>query len=213
MPSLLTFQNVSLFADREFGISRLNIDIQQRKKYHIIFETQDRLNVVLGLIEGRYRKNSGIIFRKGKVFVQSDRLLLGDKVYSQQAGKWLALADQFFYFGGKRRTKQHFMDLLRAKHIRLLPIYKLRGDDKIKFTLLSLMFQENGIMAISRLPATPLSNSLQEHLYRIIKETHCTLCLFTSLDNPPSFPSDFLQNSSLIKMEIFSNNHTQYSDV
>ncbi|MCP4749327.1 MAG: hypothetical protein GY866_00395 [Proteobacteria bacterium] len=188
MTSLLKFREVSLFKNEEFGVKQLSLDIQKRQKYHFVFETQDRLNAVLGLVEGRYKADSGIVVRADELFMQSDRLLMGDKVYSQNTGKWLALYDEFFYFDGKRRSKRTFIDLLQARSIRHFPIHRLRGDDKLKFVLLSLTFQESGVILINRLLTTPLSKPLQEQLDRIVNGTRCALCLFSCLEKPPIHP-------------------------
>lgn len=198
MAFLLSFRNVSLFEKEEFGISRLNLEIQLRKKYHIILETEDKLNTLLGLFEGRYRKDGGMIYRKERLFVQSDRLLLGDKVYSRQVDNWLALDDEFFYFGNKRCSKSHFIDLLQAKHIKHFPVYKLKGEDKIKFALLALTFQETGLICISKLVIKPLANTWRDYVNRLIKDTHCTLCIFSSLEN---ISSDFLRALDHVSLE------------
>ena len=199
MPSLLTFRNVSLFGDTEYGISRVNIDIWLRKKYHFVLGNDDQLNTLLGLFENRYQPDGGSIYKKEKLFVQSDRLILGDKIYEQLVEKWLALSDEFFYFGGKRRSKSYFIDLLNAKHIRYFPIYKLKGEDRLKFALLSLTFQESGLILISKLLVRGLDDHYREYLVRLINETHCTLCLFSSMENPPAEFSETLHHPSIQK--------------
>jgi len=196
------FRNVSFFADKEYGVSRVNLDILLRKKHHVILENRDKLNSLLGLFEKRYKPDTGTIYQKGRLFVQSDRLILGDKVYKQIAGKWLALHEEFFYFANKRRSKSYFVDLLRAKHIRHFPIYKLKGEDRLKFALLSLTFQESGLMLISKLLVTELSEAHKDYLEKIISDTHCTLCLFTSNDKPADQFARCLQNPSLLKTDL-----------
>ncbi len=184
MASLLSFQNVSLFKNEEYGSLRLNFDIRQNKKYHFTVETEEKLNTILGLVEGRFQNDSGIINRKEKLFVQSDRLLLGDKVYSKQVDKWLALRSEFFVFNGRRKSKQAILESLKAKHIKSLPVYKLIGEDKIKFALLSLAFQGSGLLVISKLLNIELSDITRPFLARLIRETSCTPCLFSSLEKP-----------------------------
>ena len=204
MPSLLNFRNVSLFGNTEYGISRVNIEIWLRKKYHVILENDDKLNTLLGLFENRYKPDGGVIYKKEGLYVQSDRLILGDKVYEQIVEKWLALSDEFFYFGDKRRSKSYFMDLLKAKYIRYFPIYKLRGEDRLKFVLLSLIFQESGIILISKLLVRELTDQYREYVERLINETHCTLCLFSSLEHPADQFSQILENRSLQKIDLTS---------
>lgn len=184
MASLLSFQNVSLFKNKEYGSLRLNFDIRLNKKYHFIVETDEKLNTLLGLIEGRFQNDSGIIERKEKLFVQSDRLLLGDKAYSKKVDEWLALRSEFFIFNGRRKSKQAIIELLKAKHIKYFPIYKLTGEDKIKFTLLSLTFQGSGLLVFSRLLNIELSEINRLFLGRLIRETACTPCLFSTLESP-----------------------------
>jgi len=196
MVTVLQFRDVSLFENEEFGISKLNLSIHLRKKYHIFVENHDKLNTLLGLIEGRLNAQKGFIQKSGRLFTQSDRLLLGDKVYAKNAGDWLALKDNWFYFNNKRKSKYSVLDSIRAKHIQHLPIYKLNETEKIKFTLMSLMFQESGMILISRLQTLQLSEQLTEMLNRIIQGTHCTLCLFSiksqqdrTYNSPEMYPS------------------------
>ncbi len=184
MASLLSFQNVSLFKNEEFGSLRLNFDIRQNKKYHFIVETEEKLNTILGLVEGRFENDSGIISRKDKLFVQSDRLLLGDKAYSKQVDRWLALRSEFFIFNRRRKSKQAIIDLLKAKHIKSLPIYKLTGEDKTKFVLLSMAFQGSGLLILNKLLNIKMSEITRPFLGRLIRETPCTPCVFSSLENP-----------------------------
>ena len=76
------------------------------------------------------------------------------------------------------------MEELKARSIKHFPIYRLKGEDKIKFTLLSLTFQESGLIIISRLPQLDLSPTLSDHLIRLIEDSHCAVCLLT--DEPTS---------------------------
>jgi len=107
-----------------------------------------------------------------------------------------------FYFDGKRRSKRTFLDDLKAKHIRHFPIYRLKGEDRIKFTLLALTFQESGLLLISTLLNSALSPTLARYLERVINGTHCTLCLFSALDLPPDENYDFLNNPNLQQIDL-----------
>ena len=180
MRSLISFRNVSLYEKEDFGISRINFELKKGKKYSFYTNTQEQANTVLGLLENRYRYDSGIVIRHEKLFIQSDRLLLGDKAYSKQVNQWLALKSEFFMSGGKPRSKQGFIETLNARHILHFPIFKLKGEDKIKFTLLSLAFQERGMLIISKLPVLPLTDIQRTFLKRLISESHTTVCLFAS---------------------------------
>ena len=206
MPSLLMFRNVSLFESQSFGISRVNLDILQGKKYHFIADNDEKLNTLLGLLENRFNPDSGVLYRKDRLFVQSDRLILGDKIYEQHAAKWLALNDEFFFFGSKRRSKTYFIDALQAKHIRYLPIFKLKGEDRLKFVLLSLTFQETGLLLISKLLITPMADIYMDYLERLVHDTHCTLCLFSTALNPPSQHTELLEHPNLQKIDLRSIN-------
>jgi len=185
MESVLKFRDVALFKSEPFGISGITFDIGIRKKVHLVMPTQDQLNTLLGILEERYHEASGIIYRQRNLFKQSDRLLLGDKVYEQTVEQWLHLADESFHFGGRKRTNHAFLDALNARHLKHMPIYRLRGDDRVKFTLLALSFQESGLILISALLIRPLETLLQQALIRLIRETECTLCLLSSLEVPP----------------------------
>ncbi len=184
MPTYLTFQNVSLYKKHEYGIADVNFTFKQGGKYHFILNTDEQITTLSGLIDGRFQKDSGYINRKDKLFVQNDRLLMGDKTYIKNVDRWLALDREFFMFGKKKRSKRGIMELIKARHIRYLPIYKLKDEDKLKFTLLSLAFQESGIIIISRLLTLQLSEILQTFLDRLLNETHCICCLISSLESP-----------------------------
>ncbi|MBT4265279.1 MAG: hypothetical protein HN580_02355 [Deltaproteobacteria bacterium] len=204
MSSLIKFRDVSLFKDKDFGIIDVSFDIQKRKKIHFTLATQEKLKTLQGLIEGRFQPGSGIARRSDRIFIQSDRLLLGDKIYTKNAGNWLKLQDEFFYFDGKRRSKRTFLNELNARHIRHFPIYRLKGEDRIKFTLLALTFQETGLLLISNLLSSPLSSTLAQHLERLVNGTHCTLCLFSALDPPPNKNYSFLKNPNLEQIDLRS---------
>ncbi len=202
MSSLIKFRDVSLFKGEDFGIVDVNFEIQKRKKTHFRLATQEKLKTLQGLIEGRFQPASGIARRDERIFIQSDRLLLGDKVLTKNAGNWLKQQDEFFYFDGKRRTKRTFLDDLKARNIRHFPIYRLKGEDRIKFALLALTFQESGLLLISTLLTTPLSPTLSRHLERIVNGTHCTLCLFSTKEHPPENTCNFLENPNLEQIDL-----------
>ncbi|MDH5561436.1 MAG: hypothetical protein OEY59_11360 [Deltaproteobacteria bacterium] len=180
---IIRYRNVSLFADEPFGLKDISFDLLERKKYHLEVETEEQLNSFLGLLEGRYKEQSGIIRVEKKGVTQSDRQLLGGKVYSKEAGSWLGLKQEFFFFDGKNRSKTSFINDISAKHIRFFPIYKLKGVDKIKFALLALTFQESGLILISRLYRDEYLALFESQIKRIFQKTRCTLCLITSKEN------------------------------
>ncbi len=180
MAILLNFRKVSLYKKEQFGIADISFEIERQRKYHLIVNSEEQLGSLAGLIEGRYRKQSGNILRDPKLFIQSDRLLLGEKTYSEYAGKWLALQSEFFKFGNRLKSKYSFIHSLKAKHLVDYPIYKLKDIDRMKFTLLALAFQETGIILISRLLTQDMSDQLREFLFRIIRDTNTTVCLLSS---------------------------------
>lgn len=184
MAVLLSFRNVSLFKDEPFGLSNITFDIERHRKYHLITKGEEQLNTLAGLMEGRYRKQSGYIERDSKLFIQSDRLLMGDKIYQETAGKWLAVRSEFFRFGNKTRSKFGFIQQLNARYLLDYPIYKLQGNDRIKFALLALAFQETGIILISKLPTLDLNDLFNDFLHRIIKDTNTTVCLLSYGNDP-----------------------------
>ncbi|MBU2510256.1 hypothetical protein KJ966_02925 [bacterium] len=179
MAILLNFKKVSLFEKEQFGICNISFEIERHRKYHLIANSEEQLNSLAGLIEGRYQKHSGHIERAPRLFIQSDRLLMGEKTYSQNAGKWLALQSEFFKFGNRTRSKYYFIQTLKAGHLVEYPIYKLKDDDRIKFALLALAFQESGIILISKLLTQTLNDELRGFLHQIIRDTNTTVCLLT----------------------------------
>ncbi|MFH2133075.1 MAG: hypothetical protein ABIK68_22070 [bacterium] len=202
MSMLIRFRGVSLFKNEEFGIKDVDFTIQKRRKYHIVLSTQEKLKTLLGMLEERFQADSGIIHRSERTFFQSDRLLLGDRIYQKNAGNWLKLQDEFFFFDDKRRSKRIFVDELRARHIRHFPIYRLKGENRIKFTLLALTFQETGLILISTLLNSELSSGMVQYLNRVITGTHCTLCLLSSLDTPPMKELNLQENPVLEQIDL-----------
>ncbi len=188
MAVLLKFRNVSLYKNEPYGINRVSLEIERGRKYKLSVENEEQLNTLTGLLEGRFKKQSGLIERAEKLFVQSDRLLLGDKIYSQTVKEFLFLRNDFFHFGGRRRSKFGFVQTIKAKHLVDYPVYKLRDTDKIKFALLALAFQERGIILISRLHRLNLEPVLLQFLQRIINETYTTCCLITSPETTSQTP-------------------------
>ena len=183
MADLLEFKKVSLFKNETYGIADVSFILERGRKYHLWVSEEEKLNTLAGLIEGRFQKESGFIGRAKRLFIQSDRLLLGEKNHLRSARQYLALGDDLFEFGGRKRSKYGFIQLLKAKHILDYPIYRLKGEDKIKFTLLALSFQESGLTLISRLLQMDLKEDLQAFLVRIIKESHTSCCLLSNRES------------------------------
>lgn len=176
--------NVSLFAREEFGIRDVNFKLLKKKRYHLEFESYDKMNAVLGILEGRYQPDVGVIYKDDDFFLQSDRLLLGDRVISQEASTWLNLKSSFFTFEGRSRSKQTFIEKLKARQVTYYPVYKLKGEEKIKFTLLSLLFQGRGIILLSQLFLQPLNDVQVEHLKILMEKSHNTVCFATYMESP-----------------------------
>lgn len=177
MPRLLEFRNVSLFKDKPFGVSGISFIIRPQGRYLMRVDNEQTLETLTGLIEQRFKKQSGYVERKDRLFVQSDRLLLGGKEYEKTPRKYLALNNEFFKFGGRQRSKTGFIESIRAKTYLDFPIYRLDPLHRLKFTLLAMAFQETGIILISRLPAMDLESDLEELFLRIINESHAACCL------------------------------------
>jgi hypothetical protein len=204
MATLLSFQKVSLFKDKPFGITGVSFEIERNRRYYLHTDLPERLNTIAGLVEGRYSKETGYIERKEKLFLQSDRLLLGEKIYEKKVGQWLALGSEFFNFGNRQRSKFGMIQSLNAAYLMDRPIYKLKGEDRIKFTLLALAFQESGIILISSLLTQDLDTSYKEFLLRIIRESHTTPCL---LEACPGWIEDYKSEiPELIKINLGTNN-------
>ena len=197
--------NVSLFSREEYGIRDVNFKILKKKRYHMILKNYDHMNAILGILEGRYQPDIGVIYKDDDFFLQSDRLLLGDKVITQEASRWLNLKSAFFFFNGRSRSKQTFIENLKARQVTYFPVYKLKREEKIKFTLLSLLFQGRGIILISELFLKSLSNIQQEHLEILIEKSHNTICFVTHREMPsiPEWIQPYLDSAE--KIEDFVN--------
>jgi len=199
--TVLFFRNVSLFPKEEFGFKEATFKLEKRGRYFIQLKHSDQMNTLLGILEGRYREYSGTIHQADRLTIQSDRLLLGEKVYSQTVEYWLALKDDHFFFDGRRRSKYNYIQNFHCRGMRHLPIYKLRDEQKIKFALLALTFQESGLIILSQLLSMKLNELFKEHLKKLIQHSRCTLCVVQSLDNEQqSF--DFQQLASFEAINI-----------
>ena len=180
MAVLLKFQNVSLFKQEAYGLSEISFKLERNRRYSIRTRSEEQSKTLTGLIEDRFRKDHGYIERAKNLFIQSDRGLLGDRVFAQTAGEWLSVQNEFFQFGGRKRSKFGFIQSLNARHLIDFPIYKLDQTRRTTFALLSLAFQERGIILIDRLLDLELNTEQQELLKRIVRDTHTTCCLVSS---------------------------------
>lgn len=197
---LIKLTNVSLFSREEYGIRNINFKILKKKRYHLEFQTYDHMNAVLGILEGRYKPDVGVIDKDDEFFIQSDRLLLGDRVISQEASVYLNLKSSFFRFDGRRRSKENYIKNLRARQITYFPVYKLKGEEKIKFTLLSLLFQGRGIILLSELFFKTLTEAQLLHLHLILEKSHNTICYAThpQMSPLPDWSAPFLESAEKI---------------
>lgn len=187
MADLLTFNKVSLYENETYGLSDISFTLERGKNYHLIVSNSEKRNTLAGLIEGRFRKESGYIDRKPGLFLQSDRLLLGEKQYLKEVRQYLALSNDLFEFDGRKRSKFGFIEKIKARHIIDYPIYRLKGEDKIKFALLALAFQETGITLISQLLTLNLTKELQLFTDRLIYGSLTSCCLLTSSEQTPKW--------------------------
>lgn len=190
---ILTFRNVSCFPEEEFGLSRISFKIERHKNYYFKLKSDDQLKCLLSLIEKRFKAESGYIDRCNCLFFQSDRQLMGDKIYDREVGSWFDLNDSFFYFDGRRRSKEAFIDKLKFKSHKYSLIYKLRGKDKLKFAILSMVFQGRGIIFISQLLKEELPEEVFELLCRLIKGSDCAVCLLTSEESKTELIDSLLE--------------------
>ncbi len=141
---------------------------------------RDELTSLLGLLEGRYAPHLGRIRKSDSLsFLQSDEQLFGGKVIDQPVEQYWALGTPKFHLEGRRREKLFFIDSLRAYHLRHLTAYRLRGEERRKFALLSLLFQEKGMILVHRL----LLEEFSEPEWKLFQTLHAhstaLICYFT----------------------------------
>ena len=182
MPSaipIVSFFNVALFPGEKYGISGVSFRLKSYRKYRIVTNSDDQANCILRLLEGRQQPSSGLIRKQENLFCQSDRLLMGERVITKKAEEHLGLKGWQFRFDNRRRSKHYFIDLLGAKHILFYPVYKLKGEDKMKFTLLSLLFQRSGLILISDIIYRKLEPRQDDLLVELTQKSQNTLCIFT----------------------------------
>ncbi|MDX2469507.1 MAG: hypothetical protein QNL04_02900 [SAR324 cluster bacterium] len=167
---MIKLVNVNLFEREEFGLKDVNFSLGHKDRVHCNLEDKDQLNSLFGILEGRYRPESGRVFYdRLKPHTQSDRLLMGGKVYDVTAEKYWVLSQEVLFFGGEKRYKRSFLEQLKCRSLRHFPVYKLKGDDRLKFTLLALLFQPKGLILISDL----LTAKLDEDMLEILRLLHC----------------------------------------
>lgn len=174
---LISFHRVCLMENQRFGIIDVSFKLFNKQKYILNVENDDMVNCIMGLIEKRYRPERGVIKREDNLFIQSDRLLLEDRVISKLTHDWLGVKSDFFYLAGKRKSKRFYIDQLQAKDILHHPVYKLKKDDKIKFALLSMLFQKSGLILINKLLMVRLNETMRSILDKILFESHNLICI------------------------------------
>ena len=185
MGMLIQFANVGFFPDQEFGLKRVSLELEWGKRYQITLANPDQMSGFLGILEGRYQPHRGKIYRARNYACHSDRLLLGDRVYQKKVGPFLALESKpFLQFGGRRRAKRTLMEELSAYSLRHLQVYKLKGDERLKFALLSLGFEESGLILVSQLFLRQLTGPMENFFTQLIRDSRCALALVGHLETP-----------------------------
>ena len=174
---LVTVHNVCLFPNEEFGLEGVSFKIFTGKRYHLLSSDEDRQNGVLGLLEQRYSAHSGITRFKDHLTIQSDRLLMGDRLIDRRVEQYLGLTSDLFYLNGKRCSKLFYINQLKAKSILHLPVYKLRGKDKILFVLLAALFQKSGLVLFSRFEKLNSDPDYSEFIKTLFQREEITIVL------------------------------------
>ncbi len=181
---------VCVFSKESFGLSKLNFTLERGKKYKFICHDKEKYQTLLGMLEGRYKPERGILNRTG--IIQSDRLLLGQKIYTRTVSRYLALKrSPAFFFHGQKKHKILYMQNLRASYLQTFPIYRLKGIDRLKFVLLALCFQETGYIILSSLLYQELDSLFIDFLEEIFLHTQTTVIVCE--DPSESIKIPFLQ--------------------
>jgi hypothetical protein len=201
---LVSFHRVCLLENQHFGVVDVSFKLFNKRKYIINVENDDTANCIMGLIEKRYQPERGLIKREDNLFIQSDRLLLEDRVISKKSYEWLGMKNDFFYLSGERKSKRFYVDQLKAKNILYHPVYKLKKDDKIKFVLLSLLFQKRGLIIINKLLKTQLTENMKVIFDKILFESHNLICIVNN-NHKKSCNIDELRNYKIISVPDTSN--------
>lgn len=203
MAAVVQLANVNLFAEEPFGLKRVSLEIQPGRNYLLEFATADQLNALLGILEGRFRPDTGQVYKAREYLCQSDRLLLGDKVYRRHAGGYLALeAQPFTRFEGRRQGKRSLMESIKAWHLRHFPIYKLHKEDKLRFVLCALAFQESGLMLISRLFQRELGPEMSSLIQRILQGSGASVVLAVDDENPSAEAHRWAQQAQATSIDL-----------
>ncbi|OGH02032.1 MAG: hypothetical protein A2600_04810 [Candidatus Lambdaproteobacteria bacterium RIFOXYD1_FULL_56_27] len=205
---LIQFANVGFFPDQEFGLKRVSLELEWGKRYKITLANQDQMSGFLGILEGRYQVHRGRIYKARDYACHSDRLLLGDRVYKKKVGPFLTLESQpFLQFGGRRRAKRTLMEELRAYSLRHLQVYKLKGDERLKFALLSLGFQESGLILISQLFLRQLDGPMENFFTQLVQESRCALALVCHLQTPQEGLERWTGLANFLPLDLSQSEH------
>lgn len=184
MGTLVQLSNVSFYPEEPFGLKRINLELHWGKRYLLQMDDPEQLSAVLGILEGRYKADGGVVYKTREYVCQSDRLLLEDRVYRKKMGPYLAVDGQpFMNFGGRRRSKQILMEGMKAWSLRHFQIYRLRGEEKTKFALLALGFQETGLLIVSKLQTRDFSEPMEAFFRDVIDSSPCTILVALAGDD------------------------------
>jgi len=183
--ALVEMSNVGLFPGEEWGLRGVDLELHWGRRYLIQLKQKDQLNGLLGIMEGRFKADQGVVTKTREYLCRSDRQLLGDKVYRRSAGAILAVESQpIFRFGEERRVKQTMMLQIKAWHLRHFPIYKLHGLDRVRFALLHLAFQETGLILLSQIFFKALDEPMLALFLEFLQKSPCALAIAQADEEP-----------------------------
>ena len=173
---MIYFRNVSLFSGKEFGISRFNLEISNGARILLNCQPKVRAETLVRILEGKAHLKNGFIDKPFSFVIQSDRLLMQNHDKNTPRRKFF-LKEGFTNYLDRKRSKHSLIDQLNAKHILDLPLYKLNGQDRVKYALLSLLFQESGLMILFDLLQEQILSAYLDSLVQLFKISKTAICL------------------------------------
>ena len=162
---MIRFRNIDFYANEEFGLKDISFTVKDGERVELVVSHEDQRTGIAGLLTGRFHPQAGRIYREeNNNSIGFDVDLLGGKVITEGVSRFWRLCKPEFEFQGRTKQKFVYIDLLRAKGLISFTVNRLRGEERLKFALLALLFQTQGLILLAELPKKDLTPAMLEVL-------------------------------------------------
>lgn len=162
---MIRFRNIDFYPNEEFGLRDISFTVNEGERLELVVSHEDQRTGIAGLLTGRFHPQAGRIYREEENHsVGYDADLLGGKVITEGVSRYWRLCKPEFEFQGRTKQKFVYIDLLRAKGLVSFTVNRLRGEERLKFALLALLFQTHGLLLLQDLPKKDLTPPMWELL-------------------------------------------------